>query len=283
MREMAGKDDIWTKIGNIDRRIYWWILTIVMLVSLVFPLGLPKKISPITRDYYREIMELPSDKVVVFALELGYPSPEEWPMAVATMKTMMSRHLKFVVFSVIEAGTHTSFRQLEVDCNIKSQYVYGVDYVWIGYVVGGEMALSSMASDFKSGAKVDGYGTSLYDYNKLPLMKDINNAGSFGLLILLGGHGGLYQIQWGARYHLAMINGLSGLLLPTMLAYYPDIVHAYICGAQGAAEYEQVSGFLGPASAQLDMLSMAHLVLVTMIVIGNLAYIFERRRKLGGK
>ena len=55
-------------------------------------------------------------------------------------------------------------------------------------------------------------------------------------------------------------------------------------GLQGAVEYEQLLNTFGRATRASNSLSSAHLLLITFIVLGNIAMLLERgkRRNLGG-
>jgi len=49
----ASKEDITAKLGHLDRRVMYWILVIIIVFTLFFPIGLPLKVSPRTQDFYR--------------------------------------------------------------------------------------------------------------------------------------------------------------------------------------------------------------------------------------
>jgi len=52
-----------------------------------------------------------------------------------------------------------------------------------------------------------------------------------------------------------------------------------VAGLKGAAEYEKLIEIPGRAARGMDAQSIAHLVMIGFIVLGNIAYFMGRRRK----
>ena len=51
-----------------------------------------------------------------------------------------------------------------------------------------------------------------------------------------------------------------------------------LAGMPGAAEYESLIGQKGSATSGMDAQSVAHLVIVLFIVLGNISYFIDRKR-----
>src|SRR5208337_2902508 len=59
---------------------------------------------------------------------------------------------------------------------IRGTYKYGVNYVAVGCIPGGEVAIATLATEFKNVAKADAYGAPTAG---LPLTKDIKDSSDF--------------------------------------------------------------------------------------------------------
>ena len=94
----------------------------------------------------------------------------------------------------------------------------------------------------------------------------------------------LEQVQ--GPYGVPMVAGVSGTADPFARPYFHNEsrrqLSGLITGFVGAAEYERLSGEEGPAVAGMDSQSLAHVAIVLLIVVGNVAYFSQRiRARLG--
>jgi len=54
-----------------------------------------------------------------------------------------------------------------------------------------------------------------------------------------------------------------------------------LSGLRGAAEYEKLINAPGIATKLMDAQSLAHLLIITLIVLGNVAFVVKQRSKAG--
>ncbi|MEQ1656890.1 MAG: hypothetical protein ABL960_14450, partial [Nitrospira sp.] len=72
---------------NIDRRIIFVVIGLCTLLPLLYPVGLPIKISQEVRGVYDHIESLPERSVVLLSLDFDPASkPELYPQAVAILR-----------------------------------------------------------------------------------------------------------------------------------------------------------------------------------------------------
>jgi hypothetical protein len=74
-----------------------------------------------------------------------------------------------------------------------------------------------------------------------------------------------------------MIQQPLEMMVPTILPYYPINVQGVLNGGIGAAEYESFGGFPGEAVKLSDMLSVAHLVILVFLILGNIGWYMRPR------
>ena len=103
---MTEEITIWEKLENIDRRIIYLLLWIVVLWPLLSPIGLPVSISAETRVAYRFIEDLPAGSVVVASFDHSFAGmPELYPHDLAFLHHLFSRPLKVVIIAIWQEGS----------------------------------------------------------------------------------------------------------------------------------------------------------------------------------
>jgi len=155
---------------------------------------------------------------------------------------------------------------------------YGIDFVDLGYVPGGETAMSAFAGDV--------WKTFPVDYRKnpidtLPIMANVKTAKDFSFLIsIAAGSPGvpefIRQIQ--EPYKVPFAAGLVAITVPITMPYLQSgQMVGLLGGLRGAAEYEQLLDFKGTAVRAMDAISFSHLVVLVFVLIANIAFLASRR------
>jgi hypothetical protein len=275
-----GREDIWAKLGRLDRRIYYWALFLVMIVVFFVPFTLPIQVKEQVRIGYDLIEATPPGSVALWINDQGN---DEWYEngggSIALMKHLMRRGIKFVIVSFVDAFPTTIEIYLTFS-GAKDQLVYGVDYVNIGFIAGGEAAVAAFAQDVRGTAKADIYGTPV---DELAALDGITNMGDFDLCISLGATTTAHR-QWIPRhiispYLVPHIEHVGAMLANAWYIYYEQgIVNSLIDGSRGGAEYETLIGEAGTASAIQNQQSFGHLVAIVLIGLGNVALISEKMK-----
>jgi hypothetical protein len=86
--------------------------------------------------------------------------------------------------------------------------------------------------------------------------------------------------QWNDPYGVPFIVGCIGVSVPGMAPYLASgQLSALLPGLTASGEYEILIGRPGLAVAGLDAVSMSHLLVVALVLIGNIAYFASGRKK----
>ncbi len=270
---------IFEKIANIDSRIIYLLLLLVVLIPLVFKLVLPINLSDPVKQAYQAIEQLPEGSVVMFSVDYDASSaPEIQPMLLATLRHAFSKKHKVVLLGQWALGLpfgEIGLNEVAPQFNAR----YGVDYVNLGYRPGYRAQMVGLGREIRDFYATDYKGTPL---DQIPLMQGIHNYNDIDLLVgLEAGQAGEEWIQFaGARYGLNIIIGATGVIAPDMFHYMQARqIRGLIGGLQGAAEYETMINHLGTGVAGMVAQSWAHLLLLGFIIAGNVGYFVVRRRK----
>lgn len=269
------------KLAEIPYHYLYFALTIVLFISLLAPSLPPAAVNPYVMRCYDYIENKVKDgDVVLFEITNSYAYYiSHLPGATAMLNHLLSEHkVKFIVMSEMEDGPLTwEYSALPAirDTLNEHDYVYGEDWVVLGFISGREVGLGALSANMRV-KEVDMYGNLL---KNLPVMKGINNGGDVNLLIQAG-----YLPLWPIRQFYAKW-GTPIIMAdhPGALTTDPIYVEAgqmvgFIHGWPGAAQYEVLVGRPGLGSMGSTLISVAYLSLLVAIGLGNLAYISRKMR-----
>ncbi|MBS7648616.1 hypothetical protein KEJ17_03095 [Candidatus Bathyarchaeota archaeon] len=274
------------KLEKLDSRIIYILILIFTILPLVYPIGLPIPISSEVKQAYEFIEKIPSGSVVLIGDEFTAPSwTELGPSYIAVLKHLIKKDIKFVKMSYFSAEAPAAFDSM-IKPRIQSyldkyNYKYGEDWVDLGYLPGGEAALAAYASNIYV-VPTDRYGKPL---SELPLYQKLKSFKDFALVVELdpGAHLPEYLRQFQTTFGTPHITITYGV---TKSAYIPYLASGQIKGMMaaigGGAEYEQLVGSPGVASAGMDAVSTSHLLAAALLILGNITYIMKGggRRKV---
>ncbi|MDK2976122.1 MAG: hypothetical protein PWP06_597 [Candidatus Marinimicrobia bacterium] len=274
-------------LDRLDRRIIFLIIGLVVLFPLLVPLNLPVEPTGLTRDAFEAIHHLPDDATVLISFEYG-PStkPEIHPMAVSVLRHFFARGYKVVVMCLWPDGLFMAREALDEVLNDERFHdlVYGVDYVNLGYRPGNEAVIKGITKSFAANFTVDSKQT---DISEIPLMNDIRTVADVDFIFSLSaGYPG--AIEWvlyaSDPLQIPVSSGNASIQVNQLLPYVKSgQMKGVIAGMPGAAEYEALMveyglwETRGEAAKSMDAQSIAHLVIVLFIILGNIAYYAKRK------
>jgi hypothetical protein len=132
----------------------------------------------------------------------------------------------------------------------------------------------------------DEHGTPL---DSIPMFAEVKSAKDLDLILPIGG-GQPGPKEWilfiGDPGDVPVAPGLAAVVAPLIYPYYPKQAIGLLGGVKGAAEYESVlrqtypqfADVPAPALRMMGPQTMAHIVIMAFIVIGNITYFRSRRR-----
>jgi hypothetical protein len=170
---------------------------------------------------------------------------------------------------------------------------YGIDYVNLGYKIGGEAVIKNIASDILSLYPTDIKGKSI---ENIPMMKGVNNVEDFDFVFSLsaGYPGSKEWVQYATDPKgIPMSTGCTSIQVTDIVPYVENgQIRGILAGMPGAAEYEELvktelksRGLViksGEATSMMSAQSMAHVVIVLLIIFGNISYYLTRNNKRKG-
>jgi hypothetical protein len=290
------------KFGNLDRRIIFLLIGLSVLIPLLNPnlINLPLGQDKNTKVVYDSISSLnEGDKVLVSFAYGASTKPEVHPMAVALLKHLFSKGIKVYIVSLWPESPIMAQQAISA---IKKSKLFniqdGVDFVMFDYKVGGFVVIKGIADNFRDLYKQDSNGNSIED---LPIMNGVYSVKDFDFVFdfSAGVPGNAEWVQYACDpKNVPLSSGCTSIMVTDAIPYVESgQLRGILAGMPGAAEYEKMvydymiieqennnlnintkmSITKGKAYARMSAQSVAHLLMVIFIIIGNLSYYFSRK------
>ncbi|MGI6627765.1 MAG: hypothetical protein ACOX4K_05385 [Bacillota bacterium] len=272
-----------TRIKSLDRRVIYLVLVIVMAIPFIKPVRLPLSISEETESAFRRVDNLkPGDVVVVLPNYSPNARAENHPQLEAIMAHVLSKPgMKIITASFWEMGP--LFARELWDTLGNSDLTYGEDYVDLGYVPGGETAMSAFANDIHKTFPVDQYGTPV---GEIPLMQSVRTAADITLIISSeSGTPGTPELvrQIQNPFKTDLIGGYAAQFAPTYMPYFDSgQIKGLLAGLRGAAEYELLTAKPGQGSSGFGSVTFAMLTVIAFVILANIVYFTDEKQSSKG-
>lgn len=270
------------RISDLDRRWIYLLAWAFVLFPLLNPLGLPIPISSDAEKWYAYVEnEINDGDVVLFTPMYGVSGmPELFPMTVATMKHLLTKDVKIIIVSFWTEGPLVFNTLLTQVDPADFGYVYGEDWIRLGYLPGGETAMGSLARGIQDAVAVDYVeGRPLSSF---PVMEGIETGEDIDIIVSFEtGTPGTpeWMRQFNAPYGTPQITGCIGVSVSGMIPYVQSgQLQALMPGLTVSAEYEILLERPGLAVAGVDAVSTSHVYIVLLVILGNIAYLLTREK-----
>ncbi|MCK5125084.1 MAG: hypothetical protein KAR42_02405 [candidate division Zixibacteria bacterium] len=272
---------------DIDRRIIFLFMFITVASSLLFKMEFPEKPTLIVKKVFNKIENLPEGSRILISFDFDPAmKPEVMPMANAFVRHCMVKKHKLYIMTLWATGQALMLESIEEV--LKPEFpdaVYGEDYTSLGFKAGGVGVLNVIITDFRKMYATDEHGTPL---DEIPLFAEVTSAKDMDLILPIGG-GAPGPKEWilfvGDPGKVPIAPGLAAVVAPLIYPYYPKQAIGLLGGVKGAAEYEsellrnydQFKDMDTPALSMMGPQTMAHIVIIAFIIIGNITYFRKRR------
>jgi len=268
-----------TRLETLDRRWLFLAMGLLVAIPLLFPAGLPLKVSAPVRSFHDTIDKLPNGSTVLMSCDYD-PSarPEMVPMTKTAFRHLLGKDCKVIVTVLWNAGPGLVEATLNEVAREFPDKTYGVDWVNLGFKAGDDAVMVKMGQGIKNVFPRDYRGT---PSGEIPVLRNVRDYASFPLLVnISAGFPGtkewVQQVQ--SRFHLPMVSGCTAVSAPE---YYPYLqsgqLQGLLGGMAGAAEYEKARGEKGSATKGMDAQSLAHIFVAFCIVLGNIVQRLKRK------
>ena len=277
---MSKIEQLFLKIGSIDRRWIFIIIALVVIIPLLVPIGMPIRPTDTSKAVYDAIEDLQAGSKVLVSFEYS-PStkPENHPMAISILRHLFKNGHKVYVTCLWPDGQFMAQDALSQVAETEFNKIYGQDYVLLGYRPGAEAVVKGIVSNIRKLYSVDTKQTKI---DEIPMMDGINEFKDFAFLFSIssGYPGTIEWVQYASDpTGVPMSSGVTSIQVNEVMPYVQSgQMIGLLAGMPGAAEYEALIGEKGSAISGMDAQSIAHLVIVLFIVLGNTAYFIERKR-----
>lgn len=277
---------------EVERRIVFLFIAVAVAAPLIFPITFEEKATPVVKSLFDKIENLPEGSKILISYDFDPAmAPEVQPMANAITSHCLAKNHRVIFMSLWATGQ--SLLSQTLNRYIFPQFpdkVDGVDYVSLGYKAGNEGVLNVIVSDIQKMFPTDVNGIPL---DSIELFRDIKSSGDLDLIVALGG-GRPGPKEWvlfvGDPAGVPIGVGVAAVVAPQMYPYYPQQVMGILGGIKGAAEYEselrdtypRFKDMPTPGLQMMGPQTLAHMVIMAFIVIGNIAYFRGSGRKKKG-
>jgi len=268
------------RLEAIDRRIIFVLILLAVVLPLLFPIGFKIIVSEPVQGFYDAIEELAPGSVVLISSEYDPATmPEVYPMNQALTRHCFARDLRIIGMGLWPQGIPLNQASMEQAAEEYGKE-YGVDYINLGYKVGGIVVISAAAENIPTTFPQDYAGRPIEEFE---IMEGIKNFDNVDLIVSLSA-GDPGTRQWvmiaQGRYGKKVASGVTAVSAP---AFYPYLnsgqLEGLIGGMKGAAEYETLIEESGLGTQGMDAQSIAHGVIIFFIILANVFYIIGKRRK----
>lgn len=271
-------------LANIDRRIIFLTIGLAVTIPLLVPLGMPVKVTSQAKAIYDTVEKLPPGSFVLVSFDYDpAAAPEVHPMAISFIRHCFLKKHRVIIMALWPQGAQLAVNavaELAREFNLQ----YGVDYVNLGYKVGGPVVIKGIGTSFADVFPADMDGRPI---TSLPLMSDCRTLSDVALVMdLSAGDPGIpaWVMVANALFHRPIAGGCTAVSAPQFYPYLQTKqMIGLLGGLKGAAEYESLTAYAGAATRRMDSQSVAHLVIIIFIIFANISYFILRRAgKKGG-
>ena len=280
-----------------DTRIIYLVIFAVIFGSSLFPMALPLPVVQWSKDFYNVIdkgctVAVNPDNPRVFLgvrdgtrvmiLNSGETAKLWGDMSEAVItvwKDLRARGAHILLWSSSpdnEATLNKYLLPLMYGANPQNHPDYGVKFVNLGYVAGGNQLLEQWKDDLMALTPYDAYGSSLAD---MPMMSNFNEMKVDADLMIGFDARGLETI-YVVRYNTPVLEmGGTDTASYLALSYTAGYFQGMIMGQRGGAEYELLSGISGKAMSYLQNTFTIATVMVIILIVANVQYVLKKKEE----
>lgn len=263
-------------LTRLDKRWVYLLLLLAVGIPLLVQVELPVRLTSETEKVFNAVESIDSTGFVMLSFDIEASSlPEVRPIAEALLRHLFERNLKVIGLALFPEGTAIGYdlmRKMAEEYDKK----YGEDYLYLGYRPQYVSAILQMGEDIRSVYPLDYLNA---DWTLSGPFSMVRNYDDIELVISVAdGSLPTYWVEYaGARHGQKIATGLTAVMATS---YYPYTesgqLVGLIGGLKGAAEYEQLLGYVGGGQRGMLAQSSGHLLIIVLVLLVNIVA-FRRR------
>jgi hypothetical protein len=276
---------------EVDRRVIFLFIFVSVAAPLLFPVVFEETPTRTVSAVFEKIESLPEGSRVLLSYDFDPAmAPEVQPMANAFTRHCLARGHKIIYMCLFATGQGQFARTLEDVIEPEFPEAKStVHYANMGYKAGNEGVLNVIVGDFEKMFPTDVNGV---PYDSIEVFDGIKSCKDLDLIISIGG-GRPGIKEWilfvGDPANVPTAAGVAAVVAPQLYPYYPKQLLGLLGGIKGAAEYESELMRVYPRFENMDTpglkmmgpQTLAHMVIMAFIIIGNVIFFMQRRQKGG--
>jgi hypothetical protein len=270
---------------KLDRRIVFLLITLGILIPLLLPLGLAQKVTSPVENVFDFIETVDPDSKKPILLSTDYDAsvlPEVYPMTLSILRHAFSRGIPVIGLTLHPAGTGLGLMAMN---QVGEEYgmEYGKDYAFLGYKAGISGVILGIGESIEGVFPTDYYGESV---SGMQVFENVRNYDDIALVITFAASSipESWVMYANSRYSQDLACGVTAVMAAD---FYPYLQTGQfvgmLAGMKGAAEYETLLDERDyysehkPASRGMDANSIAHLLIIAFVIIGNIGFLASRK------
>jgi hypothetical protein len=299
---------IFEKLQNLDRRYIYLVVALAIIVPFMIPYNSKTYTTETTESIYQLVDSYAGrpDRAMLISFEHDASTmPELYPMEIALLRQCFLRHVK--VFMICWQPTTAPLIDYVVNM-VKEEFPdvkSGVDYCNFGFKPIYLPLILGMGDDISTAVETDAEGRNIAN---LPIMQNIKNYNEMNFVIEFSGS--IAATTW-VNYARARFgaNVAAGVTAVMAAEQYPYIQTGQLIGMmgglKGAAEYEKLVDLFAQqdrkfskeiarsehpniltmnpkftkARIGMNAQTVAHVMILVFIIVGNIGFFITRRNK----
>jgi hypothetical protein len=290
---------LWEAMLRIPRQVVYLFIALAVIVPLFAPFVIRPKPSEPVVSLFNVIDSMPRERALVISVDYAPDiEPELHPMSIALLRHAFARRLRVGVLCLQIPGVglaDMAISQVVEEFNSRAQKPsdslrYGVDYVFWGFQTPLLTVITGMGEDITKVFPVDAHRTPT---DSLPISREIRNYNNIGIVVSIAGSN--IPLSWVTYaqtvFGVKIGTGITAVSAADYYPYYSKTrqFSGLLAGMKGGAEYEelvaerypkQTAGLRRLATERMASQTTAHLAIMLLIVIGNVAYFATRKKKV---
>jgi hypothetical protein len=267
------------KLMNLDRRWVYLAVGIAVLVPFFISFDVPVYTTPEVKAVYDFMESLKEGDILFLAIDYDPNAMAELhPTATVMMRQAFRKNVKLIISALSQNGPGMA-EQLIAKISKEYGKKSGIDYCYLGYKPYPAITILAMGQNFRIPFPADYYGVPL---DSLPMMRKIKNYDDVKAVIDVTGTNAIdfWLVNANARYRVKLAAAVTGVMAAD---YYPYLqsgqLFGLLSGLKGASEYEVLANQKGFAFSGMRIQTIAHIVVILFIVIGNIGFFMSKAGK----